>query len=1025
MASLFAGLMAFAAQAVTYTWDGGSTVDSNWGSAENWNPDGAPLSASDTWVQFNGNTRPTPSQNIATPFVLNRLDFLGGATYTAVINVGGTQLQFVTNGVTQPRVYLQRNQSCTISTPIDIPAGTTLYAEIGTYGVTLGGAITGGGAIDKLSNAGGLTLSSSANTFSGGLTIRAQDNDWYKANINASNAMGAGPVSLYGGTLAITRASPGGLSFYGTTTHTNAISLFQNSPIFADMPNGYSVVTLNGTIDLNTFTLHLRGGGAGTVGGVISEGGASAITKSDAGTWTLNNANTFAGKVTLVNGTLKLGAAGSLNPLAGVSFACATGFASVAHATFDLNGRSQQFSQLEGATAQPWLTNILTSATAATLTVDQSANTVFNGRLAGALSLVKAGAGSLTLSNYPSATTGGITVSNGTLAVASGASLGGSMNVAVAGGALDLRAAAAIADAATLSIADGAKVSLGAGLTETVDKLFLNGVQQPRGTYGTAASGAMYPDDAHFIGTGMLNVFSNPTITPVDSTWDAEGADTLLSTEANWVGDAVPAFDGASRPIFATGGITATVDTAVNLYGMTFNRDGAFTLAAGAGVVSNGAGGISAAAPNTTSRTYTLAEDVLLTDNQTWAVTTNWPGATTLNVTGTLDDGLLPCNITKTEFGPLSLRAANTFDGTLTVNAGDVGIYHAQALGSTNGNTVINGGAGGRLYLYGNLTVEEPLVLNGERNNGGTLIVGSGSNVLTGPITCYNQVRVQAYNGPLVITGGVTADNNGLFVVNSGSTITFSGKPLSLGTRTFWSDSGGIAVLAVAGNTWGDTLCAGGGIRCEAPNALPAATSLQMGVGYSPSCTLNLNGNDQTIGRLFIGTPNPGTRTITSAAPAWLTVNQSADTLSDARFTGAVSLLKLGGGNLTLTNAATSTTGSFIVSNGTLTVARDGTFGANSTNIVVGGSGTLTLSNSVAIADSATLSIASGGTAKVSLAADVNETVGWLYLGGKLQRVGTYGSTDSEAAVKNGTYFSGSGVLTVLHDKSGTMIKVR
>jgi autotransporter-associated beta strand protein len=397
-------------------------------------------------------------------------------------------------------------------------------------------------------------------------------------------------------------------------------------------------------------------------------------------------------------------------------------------------------------------------------------------------------------------------------------------------------------------------------------------------------------------------------------------------------------------------------------------------------------------------------------------------------LTGAIDDGFLPCNITKTGFGPLEMRAASTFDGTLTVNEGDLRIYHSSSLGSTNGNTVINGSAGGRLYLYGNLTIAEPLLLNGERNSGGTLIVGTGSNVLTGPITCINQVRVQGYNGPLVITGGVTADNNGLFVVNSGSVITFRNKPLNLGTRTFWQDSDGVSVLAVAGNIWGDTVCAGGGIRCEVPNALPPTAPLRLGIGsYRPDGVLNLNGYDQTVGRLSIGASLPGTRIVTSATPALLTVNQSDSSLSDARFTGAVSLLKLGAGNLTLTNAASSTAGNFAVSNGTLTVARDGTFGPNCPGVFVGGTGTLLLSNSVAIANSAAVWMPPAGTAtaKINLAQAVDEKVGWLFFGDKMMRVGTYGSTASNAANKDNTHFAGSGMLTVLRDNSGTMLSIR
>ena len=57
--------------------------------------------------------------------------------------------------------------------------------------------------------------------------------------------------------------------------------------------------------------------------------------------------------------------------------------------------------------------------------------------------------------------------------------------------------------------------------------------------------------------------------------------------------------------------------------------------------------------------------------------------------------------------------------------------------------------------------------------------------------------------------------------------------------------------------------------------------------------------------------------------------------------------------------------------------------------------------------------------------AGVNEAVAYLYLNGEMRRVGTYGSTSSPAAHKDDTFFSGTGVLTVLYDVSGTLIKVR
>ena len=106
-----------------------------------------------------------------------------------------------------------------------------------------------------------------------------------------------------------------------------------------------------------------------------------------------------------------------------------------------------------------------------------------------------------------------------------------------------------------------------------------------------------------------------------------------------------------------------------------------------------------------------------------------------------------------------------------------------------------------------------------------------------------------------------------------------------------------------------------------------------------------------------------------------------------------------------------------------------GSLGPNSTNIVVGGSGTLDLSstNPSMIADTAVVTMPESGvsTAKINLAAGVNESVGWLFYGDKMKRAGTYGASGSAATYKDNTHFSGTGVLKVLHDNAGTLMWLR
>jgi len=212
-------------------------------------------------------------------------------------------------------------------------------------------------------------------------------------------------------------------------------------------------------------------------------------------------------------------------------------------------------------------------------------------------------------------------------------------------------------------------------------------------------------------------------------------------------------------------------------------------------------------------------------------------------------------------------------------------------------------------------------------------------------------------------------------------------------------------------------------------NALPPTAETRIGLGYGAAGILDLNGFNQTTARLYTEATTAAARGVTSATPATLTINQSlASSWFDGQFTGAVSLFKTGTGTLILTNSISTTSGDITVSNGTLVVASGSNLGF-STNITVmasaTGTSTLALQVSTAITNTATLSIASGGTAKLSLASGVNESVGYLILGGVRKRVGTYGSTGSLAFFKDDTYFSGPGILTVRHDKSGTMISVK
>ncbi len=409
---------------------------------------------------------------------------------------------------------------------------------------------------------------------------------------------------------------------------------------------------------------------------------------------------------------------------------------------------------------------------------------------------------------------------------------------------------------------------------------------------------------------------------PVSLVWDAGGGTNLaVDVTNNWETETRQDFNGATLAFFGSGGSTALVNRAISLYGLTFNRNGNFTLAAGGNAVALRGGGISAALPTATPRTYTLAADLTLVDQQVWAVTNNGAGTVALDVSGAVSDSTFACGLTKTGDGTLTLKAANSYQGVTTVSNGLLAITHAAALGGTGGGTVVRSTQGGRLQLSGNLTVAEPLTLNGERASSGySMISSGGSNVWSGPLTRIGQTRINVASGSTLVMSGGASGGGGLFVANTYGTLVIADKPLLIGNDPFWADSTGTTVVSVAGNVWGETILGNGTLRTDVANALPAATKLKIGLSYAPAGTFNLNGCDQTVSQLLNNTPNAGVRTVTSPAPATLTVNQSADTGFDGRFTGALRLVKTGTGTLTLSGTNTTASGGCTVCNGTLAV---------------------------------------------------------------------------------------------------------
>jgi autotransporter-associated beta strand protein len=402
----------------------------------------------------------------------------------------------------------------------------------------------------------------------------------------------------------------------------------------------------------------------------------------------------------------------------------------------------------------------------------------------------------------------------------------------------------------------------------------------------------------------------------------------------------------------------------------------------------------------------------------------------------------------------LTLTNANTYDGNTVVNGGIVVVRNNSALGSTNGYTLVNrvGGTAplytdstGQLQLDGSggaLTLDENFILNGAEQYGylGALRSLSGNNTLNGWIKVgAGGARIGNNSGTFTLNGPITREwpsYNPMLVLNPSGMLIVSNR-IELGTGGVNFHSGGTVWLCSTGNTWTgySQIQYGCIVRLGADHALPTGIKLTLGNPGTPpgNGTLDLYGFDQTVGGLIQnGTdpsfPNNLIRNSQAGDPSTLTVSQAAG-VSDffsGRLRENLSLVKAGAANSVLTlNGTNSFSGSTLVTGGTLTLSPTGTLGVACTNIAVS-AGTLSVQNSDALSDDATVSLAAGGAAKLSLAAGVTEVVSFLFIDGDLQRPGTYGSADSGATFKDSTTFSGTGVLRVLHGKSiGTTFTVK
>ena len=728
--------------------------------------------------------------------------------------------------------------------------------------------------------------------------------------------------------------------------------------------------------------LQLQGAGDGELSGVIS---ASIMIEknSGVGTWTLSGANTYTGATVVSSGTLLINGSTHTNSAVTVGASGALGGTGTVYGVVNVAA---------GGTLKPGVNGV------------------------GTLRLANTGTAALTLN--------GSTISNDVSSVAGVSDLIAISGTLVLNGVNTLALALPAGDMPTGSYTLMTYAACSGSGTLVLDNAYSNAkiiVGQTSVTLSLTGSGMAYwkgGKDANAWNTTSDNwlpdTYADHEPVVFDDTGSADPAVTITPDEVApfyvTVSNNVNPYTIGGAAIVGTCGLTKSGISSLTLNGQ--NTYGGATVVNAGTLTLNG---------SLSNSSVNVANGAVFTENGSGVIA--GPGA------------CFTC------YGTATLSGTNTYGGVTTVGINgtpniSLTIDSNAALGSPAAGTTVNGGNAStenRLVLGSGVTVTgETLTLAGSNRAGLRYALGSGSATWDGNIvlatTFASYIGCDMLGGTLIVGGSsddtISGSVGSLSFRGSGNVIVNS--RISVGSVALLRDDPGTLIINSTSNVWSDSNINQGILKLGVSDALPSTTRLVLGKsGNVAAAAFDLNGKSQTVAGLyethFLGA---GTQKIVSSSPATLVVsNDAVNTFgtTNSAIEGAVSLVKAGTNTLTLTGTNT-TSGSFTVSNGTLVVSSTGTLGTG-TNITVA-AGVLTLQNSACISDTATVLIANGGGAKVNLAADVNEKVGCLFLGDKQKRVGTYGATGSGAGVIDDEHFSGGGVLTVLNDNSGTVMKI-
>ncbi|MEN6473902.1 MAG: hypothetical protein ABFD81_07815 [Syntrophaceae bacterium] len=550
----------------------------------------------------------------------------------------------------------------------------------------------------------------------------------------------------------------------------------------------------------------------------------------------------------------------------------------------------------------------------------------------------------------------------------------------------------------SLSISSGTQAALATGTDYSVSHLYLNGIDQSGGTWGSSSSSAININDTYFASsTGYVTVLAC-----VHGTWLGTTSSDW-NTASNWCGGVPTPSTDVTIP---DSGVTywPTISAAgMACYSITFEG--------------------SSSRLNFTGGDLSVSGDVDFSSG----IIVSSTAAATLSIGGTLTGP-------GTTFTPGTYLTVNFSGASQTIPQLAGNYYHLTLSGS--GTDVLSASI---TTIEGNLTV------------GGTVTTTTAANVaITGNLSTGNgtSLTVGAYTLSVTGTTTVGGGSSGTLAFSSATnpTKTFTGL-VTINAGASWTESGAITPTFTGGITNSGTFTAGTGVHTFSTNSQALSGTLSIPSVTVTGVTLTNNGTLSVTSALAGtgGLTNSATGTLNigftgTVGIATLAATASGNTVH-YNYAGTQNVypttyynLKFSGGAVKTIPAGTTTV------NGTLTMANAGSnctvtgtlnYGTNSTLYIdqdlspdspsvwtdfpgTGGviinSGTVTPGQ----AKTVTYGLAINSGAKLNLGS-YTHTAATLRLGGVDQVAGSWGSTASSATNKNDTYFTSTstGIINV------------